>query len=91
MLLLERTRLRAEILYLKAEREAGLSPDARTRGAQELFDALTEIQEVLRETGRRVGVTIEDAHELFKSEVEGSDTDMSGAAPADQAPVPAQT
>ena len=40
---LERTRLNAEQMYLVAERDAGLSPHTRTKGAQELFDALREI------------------------------------------------
>ena len=90
VLLLERTRLRAETLYLQAEREAGRSPDVRTQGAQELLIALKDIQDILRETGRRVGVTIEDAHELFRSEVPVGDAVLREAVPEETTPAQAQ-
>ena len=90
VLLLERTRLRAETLYLQVERDAGLSPDVRAQGAQELLVALKDIQDILSETGRRVGVTIADAHELFRSEVPIGDATLPEARREETTPEPAQ-
>ena len=80
VLRVEMARSKAERLYLAAEKDARMSPSTRTQGAQELFDALRDIQTALRDMGRRVGVSIDPAPEAAAGVGEGGDTDMPAAA-----------
>ena len=83
VLRVEMARSKAERMYLAAEKDARLSPSMRTQGAQEMFDALREIQAALRDMGRRVGVSIDPGSEDTVSADAGGDTDMPEAASAE--------
>ena len=91
VLRVEMARSNAERMFLTAETEARMSPSTRTQGAQELFDALREIQAALRDMGRRVGVSIDPVSEDAVSADAGGDTEMPAAAstePARGVPAP---
>ena len=85
VLRVEMARSNAERMYLAAEREARMSPSTRTKGAQELFDALREIQTALRDMGRRVGVSIDPVSEDAASADAVGDAEMPEAVPTEPA------
>ena len=80
VLRVELARANAERMYLAAEQEAGMSPHTRTKGAQDLFDALRGVQVALRDMGRRVGVSIDPTSGSAVGEGATHDVVMSGAA-----------
>ena len=80
VLRVELARANAERMYLAAEKEAGMSPHTRAKGAQDLFDALREVQVALRDMGRRVGVSIDPTSGSAVSAGATHDAVMSGAA-----------